>query len=237
MIRLFLLLSACGKTADAGPPAPVEAPAPPEKLAATEILVAWRGASGAPTTVTRSEAEARALAADLRRRATAGEVFEALARTASDGPAGRRGGSLGVWRPGTLLPDVEAAVLALPVGGISEPVRSPSGWHVLRRDAVVEVSASQVLVRFAGAWRSTATRTRDEARALAEAARKEIEAGAPVAQVAAKYSDDPTGADLGVIAPGQVIPAIEDAAFALAVGQVSGIVETPYGFHVIVRAR
>lgn len=216
-------------------------PAPkPEKLAASEILVSFVGAAGAPASVTRTDAEAKALAEQLWGRAQQGEAFDALARASSDGPAAPRGGALGVWRTGTMIPELEDAVAALRVGDVGRPFRTPYGWHVVRRDAVIEIEARHILIPYAGSWRSGATRTKEEARALAEAALRELEGGAPFASVAAKYSEDATaqaGGALGTIAPGQLVPAFEDAAFALAVGQRSRVVETPYGFHLVERTR
>lgn len=77
-----------------------------------------------------------------------------------------------------------------------------------------------------------------------EAARKKIEEvqgklaeGADFAALAGEYSDDPgskeKGGDLGVFGPGTMTPAFQDAAFALDAGKTSGVVRTPFGFHLI----
>lgn len=139
-----------------------------------------------------------------------------------------------------MVPEFEAAVSKVAVGALTEPFRTPFGWHVVRRDAVVEIAARHVLVSYAGAWRSSATRTKEQARARAEEILKKLEGGADFSALAREYGEDSTaarGGDLGVIAPGQMIPAFEEAAFALQPGQHSGIVETPYGFHVVLRTK
>jgi peptidyl-prolyl cis-trans isomerase NIMA-interacting 1 len=103
---------------------------------------------------------------------------------------------------------------------------------------VVEAHLRQIQVGWSGSWRSPATRTRDEARARIEAALARLAAGEDFAAVAREVSDDPSGrqgGDLGVVAPGQLVPAFEDAAFALLPGQRSAVIETPYGFHVVER--
>jgi hypothetical protein len=56
-----------------------------------------------------------------------------------------------------MVPEFEEAVAGVPVGQITTPFRTPFGWHVVRRDAVVEIGARHVLVAYAGAWRSAAT--------------------------------------------------------------------------------
>lgn len=249
---MLLALVACGPLgADepAAPPPeaaqqiePAPEPALPDptepRYAATHALIAWRGAVGAKASVTRTEAEAEALAEQLHRRAAEGEPLEELARAHSDGPSAPRGGRLGVYLTGTMVPDFEAAVASVEPGALAPLVRTPFGWHVARRDPVVHARARHIQVSFAGAWRSTATRSRAEARLLLEEAQAALKAGADFSEVARRTSDDVTasvGGDLGEVAPGQMVPAFEDALFALAPGQISEIVETPYGLHLVQR--
>src|SRR5437899_3245571 len=74
-------------------------------------------------------------------------------------------------------------------------------------------------------------------KAKAEAALARVRKGEDFAAVAREVSQDPgsapRGGDLGVFGKGQMVPAFEQAAFALSPGQVSGLVESPFGFHII----
>jgi parvulin-like peptidyl-prolyl isomerase len=105
------------------------------------------------------------------------------------------------------------------------------------------VEVSHILVAYEGAARArpTVTRTRDDARVLAEAlAARARERGVDFAQLAKDTSDGPSGVEGGVLPPfarEQMVKPFSDAAFALRPGEVSGVVETQFGFHVILRAR
>ncbi len=78
---------------------------------------------------------------------------------------------------------------------------------------------------------------RDGARQKAEALRARIAGGEDLAAVARESSDDQgsaeRGGDVGWLQRGQAVPAFEQAAFALAPGELSPVVETPFGFHVL----
>lgn len=78
-----------------------------------------------------SEAEAKARIERLRERLIAGAKFEDIARANSEDASAAKGGDLGWLSPGDTVPDFEHAMDKLKVGEISEPVRSPFGWHLI----------------------------------------------------------------------------------------------------------
>ena len=80
-----------------------------------------------------SEAEARRRLADLRQRiVTGGADFGELARVNSVDGSATRGGELDWLLPGDTVPEFERAMDALKVGEISQPVKSPFGWHLIQ---------------------------------------------------------------------------------------------------------
>jgi peptidyl-prolyl cis-trans isomerase NIMA-interacting 1 len=102
------------------------------------------------------------------------------------------------------------------------------------------VNVKHVLVRYAGSrGASTSPRTREQACLRAEEALGKLKEGTAFADVVATYSDEtgPTnrGGSIGDIARSDVAAPFADAAFELKVGEVSEVVETPFGFHVILR--
>lgn len=74
-----------------------------------------------------SEEEAKALVEEL----SGGADFAELAKEHSTGPSGPRGGLLGWFGKGAMVPEFEAAVLALEKGAVSDPVQTQFGWHVV----------------------------------------------------------------------------------------------------------
>jgi parvulin-like peptidyl-prolyl isomerase len=103
------------------------------------------------------------------------------------------------------------------------------------------ITAQHLLVQYQGAKTAKVhiVRFRDEACLRAKEAREELRAGASFADVVKKYSDEPGGdaraGSLGSIERKDVVPAFADAAFGLQPGEISDVVETEFGFHVIMR--
>jgi len=105
---------------------------------------------------------------------------------------------------------------------------------------VTSVTARHILICYDGcAVEGPFNRTQEEALALLEDIEGRIQSEELVfAQAAVDYSDCPSSADggmLGEFGRGAMVPAFEEAAFALPVGGMSGIVETQFGYHLIYR--
>ncbi|MEN8892066.1 peptidylprolyl isomerase [Planktotalea arctica] len=88
---------------------------PEKEFDASHILVA-------------TEEEANALVTSLE----GGADFAELAKEKSTGPSGPRGGALGWFGPGMMVPEFETAVIDMDVGAISAPIKTQFGWHVIK---------------------------------------------------------------------------------------------------------
>lgn len=101
-----------------------------------------------------------------------------------------------------------------------------------------QVRASHILLMYKGSMRSQSDRTKDEALAAIQSFKDDLNDGADFGQIARQFSDCPSGedgGDLGRFGRGQMVPEFEDAAFSLQPGEVSDIIETPFGYHLIQR--
>ncbi|HHL39082.1 MAG TPA: hypothetical protein ENJ37_01110 [Deltaproteobacteria bacterium] len=117
-----------------------------------------------------------------------------------------------------------------------EEVKSYYEKNIIEFQEPKEVRASHILIR-PDETALDRTKARDEARARAEDILKRLRAGEDFAELAIKYSKDPgssaKGGDLGFFRMGTMVKPFEDAAFALGKGELSDIVETTFGFHII----
>ena len=106
-----------------------------------------------------------------------------------------------------------------------------------------EIGARHILVMHAGsqAKPEEVTRTKEEARTRAAEALRKLREGADFTEMVVEYSDEPgaaeRGGDLGMFRREVMVENFSDAAFVLKVGEVSELVETAYGFHIIKRTR
>ncbi len=68
----------------------------------------------------------------IKTRITEGEDFGALAEKYSKCPSKEKGGDLGFFNRGQMVPEFEKAAFSTPIGGISDPVKTRFGWHLIK---------------------------------------------------------------------------------------------------------
>jgi hypothetical protein len=118
---------------------------------------------------------------------------------------------------------------------------TPSASAPASKAPPAKISARHILIQWMGCDHAApnVVRTRDQALAVAKEVLKRARAGEDFARLAVEYSDEPNadqrGGSLGRFGHGAMVKAFEDAAFALQPGEISDVVETGFGFHVIQR--
>lgn len=180
-------------------------------------------------------------AADLIRRLKVGTNFDSLAITFSDDPSAKTNrGDIYYFSGGQMVGPFENAVFMLKKGETSPaPIRTPFGYHVVRVDdrrvARWSMKGRHIMARFS----SMSPDSADTANALARirAWQDSLKHGADFAALATKYSEDagsqPQGGDLGWFERRRWVQPFDEAAFNLGAGQLSGIVRSPYGYHIL----
>jgi hypothetical protein len=112
---------------------------------------------------------------------------------------------------------------------------------VVETEPPKQIGARHVLVQWMGCEHTGASvlRTREQAQALIEEVQRRAKAGDDMGRLAVEYSDEPNagarGGSLGRFGRGQMVGPFETAVFKLKVGEISDIVESPFGFHIIQR--
>ena len=126
----------------------------------------------------------------------------------------------------------------LKVGQISDPIDSEFGYLIFKRIQLEAVTASHILISYEGSLRSTKKRSRQTAKKLVEKILIDLKKGTDFAELARLFSDGPSGSKggyLGRFNRGQMVPEFDKVVFDLSPGEVSGIVETKFGYHIIKR--
>ncbi|MDP1526482.1 MAG: peptidylprolyl isomerase [Rhodocyclaceae bacterium] len=182
----------------------------------------------------------RARAEDALARIKSGTDFGQVAASYSEAPDAMAGGMIEP-RPADRLPTLYAeAVAALKPGEVSSILRSPAGFHIVKLidrrggDAVGglirQTRARHILIKVNELVSS------EEARHKLAGLKERLDNGGDFAELARLYSNDLSaakGGDLGWLYQGDTVPEFERAMDALAVGEYSKPVQSPFGWHLI----
>jgi peptidyl-prolyl cis-trans isomerase SurA len=179
-------------------------------------------------------------ARDLAARAAKGEDFGQLAIANSNSQTALDGGALG-WRKGTQLPEfILALVTRMKPGDVSEPVRTPSGFHIVklneRRSGEAQVIINQIHVRHI-LMKTNELDDDETVRQKLSKLRDRILKGEDFAGLASTNSADPgsapDGGDLGWTGPGTFVPEFDKAIADLKVNEISEPFKSRYGWHIV----
>jgi peptidyl-prolyl cis-trans isomerase SurA len=168
-----------------------------------------------------------------------GADFAQTAMSSSASENALEGGEIG-WRKAAQLPPAFAEMIrSLSVGDITEPVRTPGGFMIVKLldkrggDTLVrdEVHVRHILIK------PNEVRSEAETRRLVERLHQRIVAGEDFATLAKSFSEDPgsalNGGDLNWIDPNTLVPEFREMMAKTPSGQLSEPFKSPYGWHVL----
>lgn len=198
------------------------------------ILVATPdAASGAQIEAARRKADA--IVTKLR----AGADFTQTAIAESDAPTALEGGDIG-WRGAGQLPSLFVdPVKEMKPGDIHDPIRSPSGFHIIKlveqrgdeRHIVNQTHVRHILIK------TDTVHTNEAVKARMDQLELRLKAGENFATLAKANSQDTLsaakGGDLGWVNPGELVPKFEEVMNNTAVGQISQPFKTEFGWHIL----
>ena len=188
-----------------------------------------------PEAIQTADRQARELYQQLQQGADFAQL--AIARSASE--TALEGGEMGWRKAAQLPPPFDAMVGALAVGEVTEPLRTPGGFIMLKllekrgggsqvRD---EVNVRHILIK------PSEIRSEAESRRLAERLYQRIQAGEDFAELAKSFSEDPgsalNGGSLSWIDPSVLVPEFREVMNNTASGELSKPFKSPYGWHVL----
>ena len=179
-------------------------------------------------------------AQDLAARASKGEDFGQLAIANSNSQTALDGGQLG-WRKGNQLPQfILELVVKMKPGDVSEPVRTPSGFHIVklndRRGGDTKVVINQIHLRHI-LMKPNELDDDETVRQKLNKLRDRILKGEDFAGIASTASEDPgsapDGGDLGWAGPGTFVPEFDQGIAELKDKEISEPFKTRYGWHIV----
>ncbi len=169
-----------------------------------------------------------------------GADFSEMARRYTEDRSSKdNGGDVGFITALQTVYPFENVAYATPVGKVSAPFRTQFGYHIVK---VIEKRQSRGEVKVAHILITTPKSKGDKADELAlqriDSIKKDMKKGVPFEQLAKKYSDDKFSVNEGGVLPafssGKMVPAFENAAFALKKpGDISEAIKTDYGYHIV----
>ena len=168
-----------------------------------------------------------------------GADFAQVAATYSDSQTALEGGDLG-WRKASQIPTLFADFVAgMQKGDISEIIRSPSGFHIIKlsdvrqggKVVVTQTRARHILIK------PNELVTDEDAKQRLEQLKLRIEGGDDFAELAKSHSNDTVsaakGGDLGWVSPGDLVPEFEEVMNGLKPGEISEPFQTQFGWHIV----
>ncbi len=195
-----------------------------------------------PVTASPEQIQARETRAkEVWDKAKGGQDFAQLAVTYSESTTNIEGGSLG-WRKGSQLPSIVSDLIAtMKPGDVSDPIRTPSGFHLFRlnevRGGVQQSVQSQVHARHILLRTNELEDDQTVQQKLAQIRQRVVEGGEDFGAIAAVTSQDPgsgpQGGDLGWAGPGTFVPEFEQQLDSLKENEISQPFKTQFGWHII----
>lgn len=184
--------------------------------------------------------EAGRKALELYNQLSRGADFARLAAAHSAGENALEGGEIGWRKAAQLPPPFDAMVGALGVGEVTEPVRTPAGFILLKlldkRGGDSGVLREEVHVRHI-LLKPSEIRSDAETRELAERLYQRLQAGEDFATLARSFSEDPgsalNGGDLNWVEPAALVPEFREVMSQSPIGRLSQPFRSPFGWHVL----
>ncbi len=206
-----------------------------EEIRAQHILLSLKP-TASPEETLQTYNKAKEIIAQLK----VGASFDTLVMQYSEDQSAKQNyGDVYFFTAGQLASSFEAAAYSLKKGQMTEtPIRSSSGYHIIkvleRKHTSYQIKVRHMMARFANATDSSDTLNALE---RIKGFQDSLKKGWKFEELAVKVSEDagsaPQGGDLGWFERRRWVQPFDEAAFTLKAGQTSGVVKTPFGFHLI----